>query len=330
MCVQPMKSIAAVALSENWSSGSVTAAGFLTGGAVFLLGVTNFIEVVNTIVPGNVVSGLQIGVGVNLASKGIRMVSGLGWFNGYDSILLGVLCAILCLFWLKESNANAMIGSNNNNNKNSNRRLRLRRKHGNNMDNIHELNIHKNQYGEEEGEEERKRDEIGEGMAKRDGSSSREELREEDHPTTFLQKLMFCCKKPFRISAKEKHPVGIYLFIIGVIFATITLATTKNENNQYDLPLQFFGAPVAFWAMGDVTAKDYWIGFTEGTIPQLPLTTLNSVISVCALAHSLYPEKRSRNHPATANDAVISRKEVAISVGLINLLFCPFGSMPNW
>jgi len=31
----------------------------------------------------------------------------------------------------------------------------------------------------------------------------------------------------------------------------------------------------------------------------------------------------------SSNDAVISRKEVSISVGLMNLLFCPFGSMPN-
>lgn len=143
--------------------------------------------------------------------------------------------------------------------------------------------------------------------------------------TNFLS----CCYKPFRIYSTEKHPVGIYLFAIGSVFAAVALALTTNENNQYDLPLQFFGAPVAYWAMGDITAEDYWIGFTEGTIPQLPLTTLNSVISVCALAHSLYPEKRKRNSSPTSNDAVISRKDVAISVGLMNLVFCPFGSMPN-
>jgi hypothetical protein len=102
MCVQPMKSISAVALSENWTAGSVTAAGVITGGAVFLLGITSFIEVVNKIVPSNVVSGLQIGVGVRLASKGMQMVAELGWVNKFDCILLGILCALLCLFWLSD------------------------------------------------------------------------------------------------------------------------------------------------------------------------------------------------------------------------------------
>ncbi len=258
MCVQPMKSIAAVALSETWTSGSMTAAGIITGGAVFLLGVTNFIEIVNRIVPGNVVSGLQIGVGIRLASKGIQMVSGLSWVGGYDCILLGIICALLCLFWLREQNG-----------------VQIKKRSEDTVVNGEETNVIINTF----------------------------------------------CKR------KNVHPVGIYLFLIGALFAAITLGTTKNENNQYDLPLQFFGAPVAYWAMGEVTANDYWVGFTEGALPQLPLTTLNSVISVCALAHSLYPEKRKRQ---TGNDGVISRKDVAISVGIMNIVFCPFGSMPNW
>eukprot|EP00593_Proboscia_inermis_P005580 CAMPEP_0171317870 /NCGR_PEP_ID=MMETSP0816-20121228/83837_1 /TAXON_ID=420281 /ORGANISM="Proboscia inermis, Strain CCAP1064/1" /LENGTH=259 /DNA_ID=CAMNT_0011811617 /DNA_START=75 /DNA_END=854 /DNA_ORIENTATION=+ len=85
--------------------------------------------------------------------------------------------------------------------------------------------------------------------------------------------------------------------------------------------------------MANTTRNDWSIGFFEGAIPQIPLTTLNSVISVCALAHTLYPEKR--HHRAgdsdsfSGNDAVVSRRHVAISVGLINVLFCPFGGMPN-
>ena len=49
----------------------------------------------------------------------------------------------------------------------------------------------------------------------------------------------------------------------------------------------------------------------------------NSVISVCCLAHSLYPERRRDD------DTVIPRRQVCLSVGLINLLLCPFGAMPN-
>ena len=64
MCVQPMKSIAAVALTDvaavasgstatGLDAQSVTTAGILTGGAVLLLGVTNLMELVNFIVPSH-------------------------------------------------------------------------------------------------------------------------------------------------------------------------------------------------------------------------------------------------------------------------------------
>jgi MFS superfamily sulfate permease-like transporter len=82
--------------------------------------------------------------------------------------------------------------------------------------------------------------------------------------------------------------------------------------------------------MDTVEASDWKTGFFEGAIPQIPLTTLNSVISVCCLAHSLYPEKRNPKAVAqNRNDAVISQRDVAISVGLMNLIMCPFGAMPN-
>ncbi len=117
MCVQPMKSIADVALTDvaagtGGSSGStaqgldaqsVTTAGILTGGAVLLLGVTNLMEVVNMIVPLTVVCGLQIGVGLRLASKGIRDISKLDWGGGYDCIGVAIGCALLSMFWLRDN-----------------------------------------------------------------------------------------------------------------------------------------------------------------------------------------------------------------------------------
>lgn len=70
MCVQPMKSIAAVALNGDLDIFDVTTAGILTGGLILLFGVTNFIEIVNLIIPFTVVSGMQIGLGLKLAGKG--------------------------------------------------------------------------------------------------------------------------------------------------------------------------------------------------------------------------------------------------------------------
>src|SRR5690606_38237622 len=50
--------------------------------------------------------------------------------------------------------------------------------------------------------------------------------------------------------------------------------------------------------------------------PQIPLTTLNSVIAVCALSADLFPARAA------------TPRKVAISVGLMNLSACPFGGMP--
>mmetsp|Transcript_5038 Transcript_5038/g.7268 ORF Transcript_5038/g.7268 Transcript_5038/m.7268 type:complete len:620 (-) Transcript_5038:53-1912(-) len=292
ICVQPMKSIAAVALSEELSSGTVTAAGMLTGGLVLFLGVSNLIEVVNAIVPSNVVAGLQIGVGLRLAAKGILMVNELSWCKeGYDCILLAIACSILCLFWLREHN----LWNNN------------------------EHSQVVSQY-----EENNSNEDLPQQHSQSPSSSS---------CSSMFHKLNTFLLAPFR--SKTNHPIGIYLFLIGSIFAIISLSNASDDdkiNKKYDLPLRFFGAPIAVWALGDISAHEWKVGFLEGAIPQIPLTTLNSVISVCALAHSLYPEKRVHKNgkkEGTSTDAVIGRREMAVSVGLINVLFCPFGSMPN-
>ena len=62
--------------------------------------------------------------------------------------------------------------------------------------------------------------------------------------------------------------------------------------------------------------QDWKTGLLLGAIPQIPLTTLNSVIAVCALSADLFPDR-----PA-------GPRRVATSVGLMNLLCCPFGAMP--
>lgn len=295
MCVQPMKSIAAVALSEGWEAGRVTAAGIWMGILLIVLGATSLIEIVNKIVPIYVVSGLQIGVGIRLATKGINMVAKLGWLDTYDCVTLGVLCAILSMYFLREDRCPDG---------------RTRR----HLDDD---------------------DHPGDGTtepstaAAAAAASEEEEVRNPSsvHSSRLIGTKWLKCP----CNMKQRHPVGLYLFLIGACLASVTLITTNNENNQYDLPLRFFGAPVAIWAVDSVTADDWKYGFLEGALPQLPLSTLNSVISVCALAHALYPEKRTRaSSDATSKDTtVVKRKEVAVSVGIMNLLFCPFGSMPN-
>ena len=274
ICVQPMKSISAVALSELWSAEKVTAAGITTGGLIFFIGITNLIEVINVIVPPHVVSGIQIGVGLRLASRGIQWIAALSWAGTWDCITLAIVCSALCLYWLRETPDDDQA-----------RQRRLDR-------------------------------------------SQRRREQERDH-SNILGRILDFVTCGLRPQPGQPHPVGIYLFLIGALFATIELATTDNADGQYDLPLRLFGAPVAVWALDTVQPEDWRVGFFDGAIPQIPLTTLNSVISVCALAHCLYPEKRDPNRPSGKNDAVISRREMSISVGLINIFFVPFGSMPN-
>ena len=60
MCVQPMKSIAAIALSDNLTTPQIMASGILTGAIVCALGLTNLITVVNRFIPSSVVRGLQL------------------------------------------------------------------------------------------------------------------------------------------------------------------------------------------------------------------------------------------------------------------------------
>ncbi|MFW6189500.1 MAG: putative sulfate/molybdate transporter [Planctomycetota bacterium] len=59
-------------------------------------------------------------------------------------------------------------------------------------------------------------------------------------------------------------------------------------------------------------------GVWKGGLAQLPLTLLNSVLAVSALAATLFPQRSECARP----------RKVAVSVGLMNLIACPFGGMP--
>uniref|UniRef100_A0A7N2N4P3 Molybdate transporter 1 n=1 Tax=Quercus lobata TaxID=97700 RepID=A0A7N2N4P3_QUELO len=58
-------------------------------------------------------------------------------------------------------------------------------------------------------------------------------------------------------------------------------------------------------------------GFIKGTIPQLPLSVLNSVIGVCTLSSDLFPGKD------------LSATSLSVTVGLMNVIGCWFGAMPS-
>jgi MFS superfamily sulfate permease-like transporter len=105
MPVQPMKSIAAQALSDkDFGIPEIMTAGILTGGTLFLLGITGLMQVVYKLIPLSVVRGIQLAQGLSFALTAVKYVrkvqdlpksKSLGqrpWF-GLDGLVLAIVCA---------------------------------------------------------------------------------------------------------------------------------------------------------------------------------------------------------------------------------------------
>ena len=230
--VQPMKSIAAVALSGSITLEQLLAAGICVAAIVLLLGVTNLISAFNSVVPRSLIAGIQMGVGLRLAMKGLQMAFMDGgsqgsdeyrpWIgkDGMDGLITALLAAILV----------AATAS----------------------------------------------------------------------PTSKAT------REPGSILAL-RFPTALILVCIGIVHSLITDKDARQALRFGPSPLQFI-VP---------SADDFRIGFLNAALPQLPLTTLNSVISICALHADLFSERPP-----------ISCRRMAISVGLMNLTGCWFGCMP--
>ena len=230
------KSIAAVALSGSITLEQLLAAGICVAAIVLLLGVTNLISAFNSVVPRSLIAGIQMGVGLRLAMKGLRMafmtmMDGGGsqgsdqyrpWIgkDGMDGLITALLAAILV----------AATAS----------------------------------------------------------------------PTSKAT------RNPGSILALQL-PTALILVAVGVVHSLITDKDARQALRFGPSPLQFI-VP---------SAEDFRIGFLNAALPQLPLTTLNSVISICALHADLFSERPP-----------ISCRRMAISVGLMNLIGCWFGCMP--
>lgn len=78
--VQPMKAIAAVAISQSYSKQTTMAAGLSMGIAVFVLSSTGLLRWLNRIVPVPIVRGIQVGAGLSLLiSAGTSLILPLQW-----------------------------------------------------------------------------------------------------------------------------------------------------------------------------------------------------------------------------------------------------------
>ncbi|GAB5363013.1 hypothetical protein AAMO2058_000847600 [Amorphochlora amoebiformis] len=112
----------------------------------------------------------------------------------------------------------------------------------------------------------------------------------------------------------RRVPTALLVFMIGLIFAAAVLISHGGGDGGFP---RDNSAPF-YWTVSELSAEDWRDGFLHGAIPQIPLTTLNSVIAVTKLAHDLYPQKRDQ----------VTRAGVASAVGVMNVLGCALGAMP--
>lgn len=202
MAVQPMKAIAAVALTQGLTVPQILAAGMLVSAFVTVLGLLGWVDRLARWIPDSVVRGLQLGLGFSLALKGLELAAA----PGLDRWLLALPAALLG-WWLL---------------------------------------------------------------------------------------------------AGRRLPVALLLFGAGLL-VTVLRHPESLQGLRLGLHLPH-GVPIP--------AADWMTAFTKAALPQVPLTLLNSVVAVCALARDLKPE------------AAPSEKKVALSVGMMNLLTGWFGGMP--
>ncbi len=205
MAVQPMKAIAAVAISEHLRVEQILAAGIWTSGIILFLGVSRLINVFDRIVPRPVVRGLQLGLGLQLIEKGVLLVRDTHVLWGLDSIAVGVVGFAFVLFF-----------------------------------------------------------------------------------------------------AAHRVPTALILFVGGLLLAVAASPGT--------LAVLRLGVNLPHWV--PLAWEDFRSSLFQAAVPQIPLTTLNSVVAVCALSADLFPDRPARP------------RAVAVSVGLMNLVGGWFGAMP--
>lgn len=107
-------------------------------------------------------------------------------------------------------------------------------------------------------------------------------------------------------SKLSKFPVALIIFLGGLILLGIEQGSVFTQ-----LGWGWGGPSVVI-----PTVSEWQSGFFKGTLPQIPLTLLNSVIAICALSSDYFPGKG------------ISVRAMSTSVGLMNLVGSFFGGMP--
>lgn len=138
--------------------------------------------------------------------------------------------------------------------------------------------------------------------------------------------------KGIQMVAETHQLIGLDSYLAGSIATLVALGLLSSRRIPPALLLFVAGIGLAIWKSPDVLDalgagvtlpswsppawRDFIVAIPKAAIPQIPLTTLNSVIAVAALSLDLFPER-----PVTV-------RKLAVSVGAMNLMAAWFGGMP--
>ncbi|KAL4420409.1 hypothetical protein ABPG75_010065 [Micractinium tetrahymenae] len=342
MPVQAMKTIAAVALSQAaLTVPQITAAGIFVSACVLVLGATRSFWLASRLIPMPVIRGMQLGLSLGLARKGWQQAwyangqtsSARGWW-GPEGLFLALFALAFILLAIHPREVGLWSGLA------TRRLLPALHPHPPRSDGgTEEVEQQHEQHQEEQqllllGSEAAseagasgKPCTVDEGGAHSDTTSS--DSRQRNPLLRLKQSLELigsrteqglsgggsggsagCCGSAAgaqqRRSSGFRLPAALLLVVLGVI---LTLAYYPDVVHSL-----IFG-PGAIQALVP-SAHDWRIGILQAGLPQLALTSFNSVISVTQLAGELFPDRPT------------SPDKVAFSVGAMNLAGCWFGAMP--
>ncbi|CAJ1973773.1 unnamed protein product [Sphenostylis stenocarpa] len=252
MPVQPMKSIAAVALADpTFSIPEIMASGILTGATLLVLGVTGLMQLAYKLIPLSVVRGIQLAQGLSFALTAVKYVRKVQDLPKSKSLetrhwlgFEGLVLAIICVCFIVIVN-----GADE------------------------DQDRHRQQHDEDQ--EPTSQTQVGSKMRT-------------------IRRVFFCL------------PSAFLIFVLGVILAFVRRPRVVHE---------FRFGPSSIEVM-KMSRQAWRQGFIKGTVPQLPLSILNSVIAVCKLSLDLFPGKD------------FSVTSLSVTVGLMNLVGGWFGAMP--
>ncbi len=106
--VEPMKAIAGISIANGYAPETIMLAGMIAGVVILIISLTGLLTRFQKLFPKAVVRGIQMGLGISLAAKGLTMISGTP-ILGFDSIGLAALSSILILVSFKKRFPAALI-----------------------------------------------------------------------------------------------------------------------------------------------------------------------------------------------------------------------------